>query len=137
MLNDAASTLLSRGLTERAKTILLLAVNAKPPPIETDNTAFDADFRNSPENFAKEKAKTYYQLGYLNGVQGYFADAVKYSRDAIVLDSNLVEAYINLISGLASLGERAQADSVLAIAERRFPDDARIDRLRKMLHGIR
>jgi tetratricopeptide (TPR) repeat protein len=137
VLNDAATTLLSRGLTERAKTILLLAVNAKPPPIETDNTAFDADFRNSPENFAKEKAKTYYQLGYLNGVQGYFADAVKYSRDAIALDSNLVEAYINLTSGLASLGETARADSVLAVAKRRFPDDTRIDRLREMLHGIR
>ena len=137
VLNEAATALLSRGLTDRAETILLLAVNAKPPPIETDNTAFDADFRNSPENFAKEKAKTFYQLGYLNGVQGYFADAVKYSRDAIALDSNLVEAYINLTGGLASLGEWMLADSVLATAERRFPDDTRIDRLRETFRRIR
>ena len=62
-----------------------------------------------------------YQLGYLYGLKGDFANSVEYSRRALAYDPDLKQAYINLISGLRSLGESAAADSVARIYISRWP----------------
>lgn len=63
----------------------------------------------------------YYQLGYLNGLLGKFESSVVYSRQAIALDPQFREAYINLISGYRSLGAQQLADSVVQEYLARWP----------------
>ena len=134
LLNEAAVQLLRRKLVPAADSILNQAIVSRPPPIETDNAAFDADFIYSKKNFAHEKASSYYQLGYLRGLQGEYEQSVDYSRTAVKLNPDLAEAYVNLVSGYASLGQMARADSVLTVAEKRFPENASILRLRQMIY---
>ena len=78
VLNEAGVLLLSRQAEGPADSVLRLALSTAPPPIETDNTAFDAVHRYSRENFLREKARSYYQLGFLRGRQGSFEQAIDY-----------------------------------------------------------
>jgi len=105
-------------------------LNSQPPPIETDDEAFAQTFRNSLPKWEKERARTNYQLGYVYGLQGRYRDATRHSRLAIQGDSSLIEAYVNLVSGLLSLGQRQQADSVLAVALDKFPTNQHLHQLR-------
>ncbi|MEA3296734.1 MAG: tetratricopeptide repeat protein, partial [candidate division Zixibacteria bacterium] len=131
LLNDAAVLLTHRGEPERAETILRRALNSHPSPIETDDQAFDRNFRNDLANRNLELAQTHYQLGYLAGLTGHYREAISHSRQAIERDSLLVEAYVNLISGYFSTGKVALADSVLKTANKRFPASSLIDQLQE------
>jgi tetratricopeptide (TPR) repeat protein len=133
VLNEAAAVLLAQGLTDVADSILRQALVAGPPPIETDNTAFDAHHKYGSPAFEREKAQTYYRLGFLRGRQGQYEESIRYSREAVRRDPDLVEAYINLFSGYLSQGWVDRADSVLAVVMNRFPDHDRVRELRKML----
>ena len=133
LLNEAAIQLIQRKRVQAADSVLRVAIESKPPPIETDNSAFDADFIYSKEKFAREKARSYYQLGYLLGTQGRFDESIKFSRVATLLDPDLAEAYINLVSGYVSLGQMARADSVLTAAESHMPTNATLQRIRGMI----
>ncbi|MBU8934253.1 MAG: glycosyltransferase family 39 protein [candidate division Zixibacteria bacterium] len=128
LLNEAAILLTERGLTDAARSVLNRALNATPPPIETDDEAFAIVFRNSPENIARQRARVHYQLGYLDGKAGKFGQSIYHSQSAITLDSNLSDAYINLISAYLSTGQTAVADSLLTIARQRFPDNPQLRR---------
>lgn len=133
LLNDAAALLTQRGALEQAEAFLLKAVNATPPAIETDDEAFTRTFRNSLQNWKKQWARAYYQLGYISGLGERYHDAVRYSELAIQNDSTLVEAYVNLISGLMSTGQRHKADLVLAVLLERFPTNPYLRKLKEYL----
>ena len=120
LLNDAALLLTERNMYQQAESVLLQALSSKPPPIEMDDEAFRLTFRNSPQNIKKQKAKASYQLGYIKGILGDYRDAIAYSKQAITWNPDLAEAYLNLISGLLSIGDRKAADSVITVASHRF-----------------
>jgi tetratricopeptide (TPR) repeat protein len=123
LLNDAAVRFSSRGEMELAEALLRQAIASKPPPVETDDYAFERNYINSPANWARERAKSYYQLGFINGLRGNFDLSIEYSKQAIKLDSFYAEAYVNLISGYISAGRLAEARTTLAEAASRFPDN--------------
>jgi lipopolysaccharide biosynthesis regulator YciM len=133
LLNEAAVMLTQRNALEQAESLLLKASVSKPPPIETDDEAFSPAFRNSSQNWEKQRAYADYQLGYINGLQGNYYDAVRYSSLAIQADSSLVEAYVNLISGLLSTGRLAKADSVLSTALQKFPTNKNLNQIHDYL----
>lgn len=120
-LNFAAITLTNRNALAEAKILLSKAIALAPPPIEMSDDAFTPAFKSAVDNFAKEKALANYQLGFIYALEGNFSESVKRSRAAILLDSNLVEAYVNLSNALTALGNFSAADSVLQIARARFP----------------
>ncbi|MBN1211644.1 MAG: glycosyltransferase family 39 protein [candidate division Zixibacteria bacterium] len=133
LLNEAAALMLHRQDMKRAESLLLVATIAEPPPIETDDYAFSKEFRNSPENIAREKAKAFHQLGYLKGIGGDFSESVRFSREAVKYNPELSDAYINLISGYLSSGNKPAADSVFHIAVQKFPDNPQLERLRALM----
>ncbi len=133
LLNDAASLLAAGGSLPQAESLLLQALTTQPPPIETDDEAFTQTFRNSSRKWEKERARTHYQLGYIYGLQGHYREATHHSSLAIEGDSSLTDAYVNLVSGLLSLGQRSQADSVLTVALDKFPSDLHLRQLRSFL----
>jgi len=67
------------------------------------------------------RARAAYQLGYINGLNGNYNQSIEYSNAAIALDSNLTEAYINLISGYMSIGDMNKTRNILNLADRKFP----------------
>ncbi len=133
VLNEAAGLLAGRGDLSAAESLLLRALNSRPPPIETDDEAFTQTFRNSLPKWEKERAKANYQLGYVYGLQGRYREATLHSSLAIERDSSLIEAYVNLVSGLVSLGQRQEADSILAVAIGKFPASHHLRQLRDFL----
>ncbi|MCK4460520.1 MAG: glycosyltransferase family 39 protein, partial [candidate division Zixibacteria bacterium] len=65
LLNDAALLLLRRGDTAQAESLLQRALHSRPPPIETDDGAFDRNFPNHFLRRRHETARTHYHLGLL------------------------------------------------------------------------
>ena len=128
VLLESAAVALKQNRFDIAEPILRRALRSSAPPIETDAYAFDRDFRNSRANRNFLLARVHYQLGYCLANSGRFAEAVLESRDAIYLDSSLIEAYVNLIGGFIVLNRRAEADSVLGEALLRFGNDPIFDR---------
>lgn len=63
-----------------------------------------------------------YQLGYLYGLNRQYQQSILYSIAALAADSDIREAYINLISGYRMAGDNYRADSVGSEFLRRFPD---------------
>jgi len=129
LLNEAAIRFTERGYLDAAASFLSIAAATHPPPIETDDNAFERLYRNSAALWQRAKAKTYYQWGYVKGLSGQYDLAIQYSQQSIELDSTRVEAYVNLISGYLSVGRVAQAQEVLNAASAKFPDDVYLKRL--------
>ncbi len=75
----------------------------------------------SPENRGRLLSLAYYQLGYLYGRTGRYEQSITYSRQAIAHNSDLREAYINLMSAYRSAGRQHEADSVEVIFRTRWP----------------
>lgn len=123
-LNYSAGNLSKRGALEPAKQILKIAIATEPPPIEINDDAFNPDYPTVRQNWNKYKAWAHYLLGYIYGREGNFVESVRESQNAIALDSSLVAAYVNLITGLNAAGEFAKADSVKGLAQIRFPDNS-------------
>ncbi|MFQ5452718.1 MAG: tetratricopeptide repeat protein, partial [Candidatus Zixiibacteriota bacterium] len=132
-LNDAANILTEKGMLNIAESFLMRALNSYPPSIETDDEAFENNFKNSLSNWQNEKAKTYYQLGYINGLNKIYSKAVDFSNLAISIDSNFVEAYINLISGYLSSGQEDNARVILKIGLEKFPANRYILQMKRNL----
>ncbi|HOP07965.1 MAG TPA: glycosyltransferase family 39 protein [candidate division Zixibacteria bacterium] len=120
-LNEAAILLTSRQDYSIAQDLLNRAITALPPPIETDDGAFEPFFPNAAANRRIEKAHAHYQLGYILGLNGMLSEAASESRKAISLDPDLQAAYINLTTALRSLGRTVEADSIATLAQKRFP----------------
>ena len=135
LLNDAAIILNDVGHPDLASEILRRALDAVPPPIETDDYAFLPDFRHSRENMHRQYARAAYQLGFIAGVNGRFDEAIARSQQAIAYDSSLADAWVNLISGYLATGRRASADSTLTAAVRRFPNHMPLQQLRQYLRS--
>jgi 4-amino-4-deoxy-L-arabinose transferase-like glycosyltransferase len=129
VLTEAGSALVQRDMLSEAEPLLLRAISAHPPAVETDDAAFDREFVNSRNRFEQRKGTAYYLLGFIAGRAGQYDDAVRYSREAIQRDSLLPQAYVNLVSGFLSQGHVAAADSTLTLALTRFPDDPNLTRL--------
>ena len=121
VLDEAGTQLVARNAFESAQNMLRLALEIGPPPIETDDDAFEPDFRHGRAAFEKERAKAYYLAGYCRARRGDVESAVDYTRKALERDTLMVEAYQNLAAGYYSLGKVREADSILAEASRRFP----------------
>jgi len=123
LLNEAAIIISQHGLIQLAEVLLQRAAVGNPPPIETDDLAFQANFPNSLDRWHHEQGRSYHQLSYLAGRENRFDDAVAYAKRAIALNPELTDAYVNLITGLRMLGKFESADSVLTEAKARFPNN--------------
>jgi len=132
-VNEAAGFLNQRGEHEKTTSILQRASNPSPPPIELDDLAFSSQFEASRARFLQEKAKSHFLMGYVYAVGGAYSESIKHSHLAINSDPNLTEAYVNLIGGYLATGQAGLADSVLAVALARFPDDGSIRELQRNL----
>jgi tetratricopeptide (TPR) repeat protein len=113
---------------DRSLKYLKAALNAGNPPVETDDTFFSYE-PTEPTSLNYIKSQAAYQMGYIYGIMGKIDSSIIMSSRAIELDSNLVEAYVNLANAYALMGERTKALSVLTDAARIFPHDPLIKRL--------
>lgn len=130
LLNEAAVLVSQRGMIDFAEVLLQRAAVGSPPPIETDDLAFQANFPNSLTRWRIEQGHSYFQLSFLAGRQSRFNDAISYARRAIELAPGLPDAYVNLVTGLRITGRISEADSVLATALSRFPTDQNLQSLK-------
>jgi tetratricopeptide (TPR) repeat protein len=105
----------------RAEYFLNKVTNSGPSAIETDDNAFGYSTSYGADTGIKSRAA--YQLGYLYGRQGKLEQSIEMSQKAIALDSNLAEAYINLINGLWLQNKKAEANPIVIEAYRRFPQN--------------
>jgi Flp pilus assembly protein TadD len=129
VLLEGASLLAARQAWSQAEAVLRRALTSVPPPIETDDEAFSADFPNSRSAWREQKALAHYLLGYTAGQQHHLGEAINHSRRAAELNPDLAEAYVNLANALRLAGRAADADSVRSLARRRFPDHPLIDQI--------
>ncbi len=133
VLNEAATACAGRGLYAVAHGFLLQGLSASPPPIETDDQAFGRDFRHDRGSMTRERARTYYQLGFLSGVRGDLELAIDYCGRAIDADSSLAEAYVNLVAAYVSSGRQAEAERTMDLAAGRFPNHPLVRKLLERL----
>lgn len=123
LLNEAAVYLSNRNLMKPAEDILLKAVSSSPPPIETDDASFSLNSPDTPQAWDHQKAQAHYQLGYIYGLEGKFESAIGQSKEAIALNPDLEEAYVNLVSGYLSMKRIDEAMKVLNKALEKFPSN--------------
>ncbi len=126
---EAAKAASGRQLFPLAEQLLRSALSTAPPPVETDDLAFDEAYPYTPVRLRKLRAQTHYELGFVLGQTGRFEESISESRQAIALDSSLSAAYVNLFSGFVSTGQLRSADSVLSRASALFPNDPTIRQL--------
>ena len=133
LLNEIGLLMSHRDMLSESVEFLTKALQASPPPIETDDEAFKSSFRNSPGNIKKQLAFSNFQLGYIKGLQESYGESIQYNLNAIDLDSSLTDAYINLINGYISTNQTAKAISVLNQALQLFPSYSPLQRLKEIL----
>ncbi len=129
IINEAAAMLSNRGGLDRARQLLQIVLKTTPPPVETDDRMFEADYLAARLDDQRQVARAEYQLGYVEALSGNHLSAVAHSQRAIAIDSSMPQPHVNLISSLLTLGEMAQAKLALANAQRLFPDNPNLDRL--------
>lgn len=112
----------SLGEYDIAENYLTRALNAERNPAETDDQAFNQVI-DSDKAANRIRARAAYQLGYLYGITGKTARSLELTHRAIAIDSNLVEAYINLYNGYFESGWRDSASAALDLARRKFPNN--------------
>ncbi|MBD3258546.1 tetratricopeptide repeat protein, partial [candidate division GN15 bacterium] len=137
VLIEAALAYRDLGSFFKAEQLLLKAVNAETPPIETNDLAFRPNFPHAAETFRRTKGTAWYLLGFLSGVRGEVEQAVEYSREAISANPDLAEAYVNLVTGYLTLNKLDRADRVLDSALQRFPDNQQLRQLLQVRQGMR
>lgn len=113
----------------KAEHYLKRALAEEAAPVEMDDNAFLYSTEAYDAGQRRLKAKAFYELGYIYGVQNLLTESIEMSRQAIALDSNLAEAYINLTSGLLLSGQVPSAKATLETARRRFPENAAIKQI--------
>lgn len=82
------------------------------PPVETDDSAFDAIWPNSPGSYSSQMAEWHFNLGFIYGNLGQFELSINHSRQSIDLIPANPRAIQNLITGLESMGRFTEADSL-------------------------
>jgi len=113
----------------RAIDYLESAFSVRPTAAEIDDNAF----RQSPgseKSAERIKARTAYQLGYIYGIQGNTTKSIQMSREAIDIDSNMAEAYINLFNAYNESGKPDSAEFILNLATAKFPENKLVRRIR-------
>lgn len=133
VIQEAARLLQSKGELLASEPLLRATLTMEPPPIETDDAAFDRVFPHSSVEWNRRLAQSHHLLGYLFGVSARYDSAIYHSQKAIELDSTFADAYVNLISGYLSQGNSQAAADVLSTAVARFPRHDRLQRLASML----
>ena len=129
-LDREREELASDGDYEHAEFMYHLAAGSTAPALETDDQMFESTYEQTLLRRRQEQAKANFAIGSLAGRQGEYAQAAYYSRRAIDLDSTQASPYVNLISAYLKLGEMHTADSALAAALIRFPDNRILRQLR-------
>lgn len=123
VLNELGAALAQSGRLDEAKNVLQRAAEASPPPIEMNDDMFTHEFATGPAAWYREQGNSYYQLGYLAGIEGRFGEALALTETAVRRDSSLIPAWINLANAYRATGQPAAADSVLQRAFDRFGAD--------------
>jgi len=121
-VNYSSVTLSVLGALPQAKALLAKALEMRPPPIEINDDAFSPNFPDIKQAWYREKARTHYQLGFIYGTEGNISESILQSQKALAIDSNLMEAYINLANGFNAAGRFSEADSIMSIYRNRFPN---------------
>jgi len=104
----------------RALEYLQKVLDSPDRSMETNDEAFGYSFSGlSSENAVKARAA--YQMGYIYGLTGELDKSVAKSEMAIMLDSNLTDAYVNLINGYMLIGRQDEAMNILTTARQKFP----------------
>jgi tetratricopeptide (TPR) repeat protein len=129
LLLEAAKVATERGLAPAAESLLHASLRHGPPPVETDDAAFEPSYPYTPNGLNQLRAEAHHLLGYLFGLSGRFAESIEESRAAIEREPGRAEAYVNLISGYVSIGDLVTANSELQIALHRFPDHPQIQQI--------
>ncbi|MFH2036493.1 MAG: glycosyltransferase family 39 protein [Candidatus Zixiibacteriota bacterium] len=112
---EAALVMTMWNNADSAIALLEAAYHQPRRSIETDDKAlYYAPASN-------KKSEIAYQLGYLYGLSGHLEKSKSMSETAIRLDSNMVEAYINLANVYMIKGDRIKAVEILELAENKFP----------------
>lgn len=127
-LYNAAIILTQKNSLEQAVTFLKSALSSKFIPIETDDEAFTAYYDETKAERQSKRALINYQLGYIYGLKKAYANSIRYSIEAILIDPKLESAYANLAAGYYSQGNFETADSVIAEAKKLFPDSKIFER---------
>ncbi|SYZ73919.1 conserved membrane hypothetical protein [Candidatus Zixiibacteriota bacterium] len=118
---DAGIIYSEHGEYEKAISCLSTVISAEPEAIESGIGGFD--YSRDVFDLGRIKGRAYYQLGYIYGIKGNLQQSIAMSNRAIALDSNQIEAYINLGHAYIVAGEIAQARSILDSGLKRFPNN--------------
>ena len=112
VLNEILRQFMVRREFDRAAEFLSDIGRPIRPLIETDDTAFDAVWPYSVDQYRRQQAEWHFGLGFIYGNLSQFDLSINHSRQAITLDPLNQRAVQNLISGLESTGRFAEADSI-------------------------
>ncbi len=134
LILDAAKVATERRIIPKAESLLVTALDLAPPPVETDDAAFEPTYPYTPDRLNHLRAEAHYLLGYQYGVSGRFAESIVHSRAAVHREPDRAEAYVNLISGFVSMGDLQSADSVLQSALQKFPTNPQLRQIAERLH---
>ncbi len=135
ILNDLATSIYNDPSIQNSLAISILhdAVESTPPAIETDDASFMHLSPNTTILWNKQRALSYYHLGYISGITGKFNDAIRYSNSSIAIDSSLADAYLNLVSGYFSTNQKENGLQVLKIALEKFPHHKNLQQIENIL----
>ncbi|MCM2271788.1 MAG: glycosyltransferase family 39 protein [candidate division Zixibacteria bacterium] len=134
LILDAAKVATERRMISKAESLLVTALEIAPPPVESDDAAFEPTYPFTPDRSNRLRAEAHFLLGYQYGVSGRFAESIVHSRAAVHREPDRAEAYVNLISGFVSMGNLRSADSVLQCALQKFPTDPQLRQIAERLH---
>lgn len=101
---------------------LTLALSGSSVSAETDDRAFTYSGLTGRQISLKIKGQAAYQLGYIYGKQNDLVRAIELSNLAILNDSSLTDAYVNLINAYHLAGKIDRARSVARVALEKFPN---------------
>jgi 4-amino-4-deoxy-L-arabinose transferase-like glycosyltransferase len=126
VLFEAGRSFHVREVLVRAEMIYRQAIAAQPPPIETDDEAFERNFRNSPAAWNHKRSEAWLQIAYCHFRLGNFRESIAPLHKTIDLDPDCFNAYLNLVRTYAWQGDSVQADSVYQAFREQFPDSQQI-----------
>lgn len=112
ILNEALRQFMARQGFEPAAEFVKEIGRPIRPPVETDDTVFDALWPYSVDQYRQQRAQWHFNLGFIYGNLSRFELSINHSRQAVTLDPAHQRAIQNLITGLESVGKFTEADSV-------------------------
>ncbi|MCP4704789.1 MAG: hypothetical protein GY865_09285 [candidate division Zixibacteria bacterium] len=112
---------------------LLQVLSTHSIAAETDDRAFTYSGLTGRQISLKTKGQAAYQLGYIYGKQNDLKNSIRLSKLAIVNDSSLTDAYINLINGYRLSGQIDSAKHISQIALNKFPNNKTLQSITSIL----